>query len=217
MYVFWDWNGTLCDDVLLALEAVNAMLRKRGRQPIDLQTYYRYIDVPISRFYEHLFDLKQLPMDVIAAEYHAYYREHLRDDCLMPSAYETLCTLRRAGVHQVLLSSGHRDSIYPILQRLGLLPFFEQLLLSDTWDVPSKTERAKLFCASHGLEGKDVWFVGDMLHDLETANVCNAHCLLIAGGHQSEEQLRMAGECFCERMSDVPDRLGIFASFAEKD
>ena len=46
VHVFWDWNGTLCDDVLLSLEAVNQMLRKRSRPPIGLDEYYRYIDVP---------------------------------------------------------------------------------------------------------------------------------------------------------------------------
>ena len=122
VHVFWDWNGTLCDDVLLSLEAVNQMLRKRSRPPIGLDEYYRYIGVPISRFYEHLFDLKQLPMEVISDEFQAYYRAHLRTDCLTPGALDALNRLRDAGAKQYLLTSSHRESVQPTLEKLHLLP-----------------------------------------------------------------------------------------------
>lgn len=209
MNVFWDWNGTLCDDVLLALEAVNAMLAKRSRPPIDLASYYSYMDTPISRFYEHLFDFEEVPMSVLSAEFYDYYHKHLRDRCLMPGALQTLTALKEAGVRQFLLSSSHRDSILPTLTRLELLPFFEEVLAADDWQVTSKAERARLFFEEHGLRGEETWFVGDLLHDLDAATLCGAHCLLIPAGHQSEQDLRKTGMCFCPSISEVPRRLGL--------
>lgn len=209
MNVFWDWNGTLCDDVFLALEAVNAILAKRNRPTVDLASYYSYMDTPISKFYEHLFDFKQDPMSVLSSEFYSYYNAHLRSDCLMSGAWETLNTLKEAGVRQFLLSSSHRDSILPTVTRLGLLPFFDEVLAADDWHVTSKSERARLFFEENGLHGEETWFVGDLLHDLDAATLCGASCLLIPAGHQSEEDLRKTGKCFCPSITEVPKRLGL--------
>ena len=60
--VIWDWNGTLADDGYASLLVVNDILAKRNMPPITMDQYYQYIDTPISRFYEHLFDLNKVPM-----------------------------------------------------------------------------------------------------------------------------------------------------------
>lgn len=206
-HVFWDWNGTLCDDVLLALEAVNEMLRKRSRAPIGLEEYYSYIEVPIRRFYEHVFDLNEVTMETISSEYQSYYNAHLRENCLMEGARETLQALRNAGAKQYILTSSHRESVLPTVERLGLLPYFEEVLAAEDWGVLPKEERARVFCAENGLLGKDVWFIGDMLQDRDVATACGASCLLIPAGHQSEQDLRKAGDCFCERITDVPGKI----------
>lgn len=207
IHVFWDWNGTLCDDVLLALEAVNEMLRKRERAPITLADYYSYIDIPIRRFYEHVFDLNELPMEVISVEYQSYYDANLREDCLTAGARETLSALRDAGAKQYILTSSHKESVLPTVERLGLLPFFDAVLGADDWHVQSKEDRARTFCETNGICGESLWFVGDMLHDRDTALACGGSCLLIPGGHQSEQALRGAGDCFCPSITDVPGRI----------
>ncbi len=207
VHVFWDWNGTLCDDVLLSLEAVNEMLRKRFRPPIGLEEYYRFIDVPIRRFYEHLFDLDEIPMKIISDEFQSYYRAHQRADCLTPGALDALNVLRDAGAKQYLLTSSHRESVLPALEKQGLPPYFEAVLAAEDWGALPKANRAKAFCDANGLRGEDLWFVGDQLHDLETAQACGASCLLLPTGHQSEEKLRSAGSCFCPSLADVPSRI----------
>lgn len=38
--ILWDWNGTLIDDVGVALEAVNIMLERRSLPKINIGQYY---------------------------------------------------------------------------------------------------------------------------------------------------------------------------------
>ena len=38
-YIVWDWNGTIIDDVGIALDAVNDMLREKKRPEITLEQY----------------------------------------------------------------------------------------------------------------------------------------------------------------------------------
>ena len=53
-HIFWDFNGTIIDDVGNALQCVNDMLERKGRQPITLDDYYTYVETPIIGFYRHI-------------------------------------------------------------------------------------------------------------------------------------------------------------------
>ena len=63
--IIWDWNGTLYADRDISLMTVNYILDKRGMPPITLEQYYSYVDTPITRFYEHLFDMSKVSFDEI--------------------------------------------------------------------------------------------------------------------------------------------------------
>lgn len=205
--VFWDWNGTLCDDRKTALDAVNEMLRRRGKAPISVERYLECIDTPISRFYEHFFDFSVDPIEKLLTEYHRLYREFLPEHCIAEGAPEVMKAFRERGIRQVLLSSSHKESILPPMIRGGLLPYFSAILAADDWLAASKTERARRYLRANGIDGKDAWFVGDLLHDKDTADACGGHCLLLPFGHQPEADLRAAGDCFCPTFEDVKVRI----------
>lgn len=207
--IFWDWNGTLCDDLQVSLDAVNDLLYLRNRDPITLAQYYSYVDTPISKFYEHLFELeKEITMQEISVHYQSYYNAHLPDNCLMDGAREVLELLRQKGVKQVILSSTHADSIIPRAEKLGIMPYFDAVLASDNWYALSKVERAKKYCEENMIAGTDAWFVGDSAHDADAADVCGGTCILIPKGHQSEAQLREANAVFCKDIRLIPQILG---------
>ena len=89
--VIWDWNGTLADDVRVALQSVNDILARRGREPITLEQYYSYMDTPIRRFYENLFHpLPDDLFDTLMLEFNQGYRRHMTSTGLMEGAKEAL-------------------------------------------------------------------------------------------------------------------------------
>ncbi|MBQ1254474.1 MAG: HAD family hydrolase, partial [Clostridia bacterium] len=97
MNVFWDWNGTLCDDVRLSLDAVNDMLARRGRSGITMEQYYSYMGTPISKFYEHLFDFSVEPMEGLSREFYSYYQANTNTLHLREGAEAVLKRLRDLG------------------------------------------------------------------------------------------------------------------------
>lgn len=205
--VFWDWNGTLCNDVQPALDAVNEMLRRRGKEEIGLYLFRSCIDTPIEKFYAHFFDFSVDPMEKISPEYHALYKAYLPLDCLAPGAKETLQLFSEKGIRQVVLSSSHKDTILPYLESNGILHYFDAVLAADNWLALPKHERAKKYCEEKGIDGKDAWFVGDLLHDRETAEYCGGHCLLLPTGHHNADTLMQAGDCFCPSFSEIKHRI----------
>ena len=189
--VLWDWNGTLADDLDASLQATNEILKKRDKPPITLEQYYAYIDTPISRFYEHLLDLSEVPMSVIGAEFYEFYPKYFEG--LHAGTEELLEVLRQSGGRQVILSSAHRDNIVRDTQWLGIRDYFDELLAAEDLLAAGKVERGLRWIARQPEPPQSMVLIGDTLHDFETAQAMGVDCILCAIGHQSERDLRTAG------------------------
>lgn len=52
-YILWDWNGTLLDDVQIALDTNNEIFPQFGLPPLGtLEDYLRVFDFPIRDYYK---------------------------------------------------------------------------------------------------------------------------------------------------------------------
>ena len=49
--IVWDWNGTLLDDVSLAIDVMNKMLSENDLVQIDNETYKKLFEFPVQRYY----------------------------------------------------------------------------------------------------------------------------------------------------------------------
>ena len=67
-------------------------------------------------------------------------------------------------------------------EMLGIADYFETILGKDDNYAHGKIEMAKEWA-----KGKDynALFIGDSVHDLDTANAIGADCILFTGGHDS--------------------------------
>ena len=189
--VIWDWNGTLADDLDASLRATNDILARHHKPPITLEQYYSYIDSPISRFYEHLFDLNEVPMSQIGVEFQSFYPRYFEG--LHPGAEELLQALQRAGVKQVILSSSHRENVERDTRRLSIRDYFDEILAQEDLLAESKEQIGRDWIAKQSIPPERMVMVGDTLHDYDTARAMGTDCILCAIGHQSEADLRTAG------------------------
>ena len=189
--IIWDWNGTLADDAETSRLATNDILKKRGKPPITMEQDYEYIDTPISRFYEHLFDLNEVAMSVISEKFQVGYAKYF--EALHEGVPEWLENMQRLGFRQVVLSSGNQAVIQRDMERFGIRQYFETVLGADDLLAESKLERGKQWVAAQKISPSDMVLIGDTLHDYETARAMGTDCILCAIGHQSERDLRLAG------------------------
>ena len=71
--VFWDWNGTLLDDVDVCIEAMNRLLERRGMDLISIERYRDIFDFPVKNYYEKLgFDFDNEPPNTHNANWGKY-------------------------------------------------------------------------------------------------------------------------------------------------
>ncbi|MBE6642245.1 MAG: HAD family hydrolase [Ruminococcaceae bacterium] len=202
-YIFWDWNGTVLDDLDASLCAVNGLLEIYGKPPIGLDAYYSYIDTPISKFYEHLFDLNEVTMEAIKPIFGELYARFDDKIILSNGAMTTLLFCQNNGIKQYILSAAHKDDIYYYADRLGITDIFDKIEGASDYDAGSKIERAKRLIAEERIAPKDCLMVGDTLHDLETANAIGMDCVLYSGGHTDYEKLKTTGKTVCSSFEEI--------------
>lgn len=199
--VIWDWNGTLADDGYAALLVVNDILAKRDMPPITMEQYFQYIDTPISRFYEHLFDLNVVTMDEITREFQEFYPRHFHS--LHQGVPELLEALRQRNVRQVILSSGYQEALNRDLRKFHIEGYFDAVLGSSDTLAAGKVQRGLDWMAQQQISPQDMVMVGDTLHDFETAQAMGVPCILCAIGHQSKADLLTAGVPVVDQFSQL--------------
>jgi len=205
--VFWDWNGTLIDDVDLSMAASNSTFIKRNKEPITKAQYYEYIETPIIKFYEHILDFKDITIDEIVIEFNEYYNQNLSESPLMQGAKAVLQELDDKGLTQIILSSSSNEMLLPFVEKFGVKNYFKHILGSSDFYCTGKTERAMKFIGDNNINPKSCVLIGDTLHDYDTACAIGCDCILIPKGHQSRTDLEATGAIVADDISFIPNLL----------
>lgn len=203
--IFWDWNGTLIDDVDLAMAASNSILSKRNKIKITKEQYYEYIDIPIMRFYERIIDFSEISFEEIMVEFNAYYTQNLSSYPLMQGAKEVLSELAGNGMTQIVLSSSSNEMLLPFMEKFGVRQYFAHVLGASDNYCNGKTERALKFIRENQMKADDCVLIGDMIHDFDTASAIGCDCILIPNGHQSKRDLAATGARIADDIKLIPD------------
>lgn len=202
--IIWDWNGTLADDAEASRRATNGMLIRRGMEPITMEQYYAYMDTPIRKFYEHLFDMNTISMETIGDEFYELYPKYF---CALHRNVETLLKkIQEQGIPQIILTSGNREIIHNDTERFGIRHYFSQILGADDLMATGKVERAKQWIGEQQMDPDTMVMIGDTLHDFEAAQAMGTRCILFSGGHQARADLVTAGVPVVDSMEEL-DRI----------
>lgn len=141
--VFWDWNGTLLDDVEFTRGCLNWLLEQHDYpQRYDLAAYREVFGFPIEAYYQRAgFDFSRHPYPVLARRFMDHYNAGM--DCCAPfaQAADTLSALAQQGWSQVVLSASRQDYLIEQVSQRGLAGYFTELLgLQDIYGA-SKVQR----------------------------------------------------------------------------
>ena len=205
-WVIWDWNGTLLDDVSACLGVMERMLRRRGLAPIgDLARYREIFTFPVRDYYALAgIDLARESFLDLADEYMTGYRAVERGCALMPGAEAVLRRLDAMGAAQALVSASRQDDLERQVAERGLAGAFRAVLGVSDQLGGGKAGVAAGYLAREGIDPKDVFFVGDTLHDWQLARQLGSRCVLIAAGHQSRTRLESAGVPVLDSIEQLP-------------
>ncbi len=193
--IIWDWNGTLLDDVALNIGIVNALLEKRGLSSIESKEYYlREFTFPVIDFYRKVgFELDKEDFTLIAREYAYLYNENYPLADIFPDVTQVLSFIKNSGKEQLIISATEQGYLLKQVAYFELEHYFTDILGSGNVLGSSKIETAKRWMSNNGCNPAQVLFIGDTLHDAETARAIGCDCVLVARGHNSRERLLATG------------------------
>ena len=187
--LIWDFNGTLIDDVSAALASVNDMLSRRNLPLINMTQYASYVDTPIIKFYEHIFDdLYSMNFSVIAEEFNSGYENHLKPFAVMDGAEDVLGYFNEKGKLQTVISATHIDKVNNRLREFGLTEYFDRILAHNNLIAEDKTHLAVNYFAEKGIKPQEAVVVGDCVADFMMAETLGCDCVLTTQGHQSRAE-----------------------------
>ncbi len=192
-YIFFDFNGTLINDVDLCLNLLNELLSSQNKENIALEKYKNIFTFPIIKYYEAAgIDFSIESFDSLAIKFIQKYQPQSLLCGLYEGVIETLEYLKKKNVKLYVLSASEKNNLIEQCKHYDIVKYFDEILGIDDIHAKGKVDIALKFMENSKIDPKDALFIGDTLHDYEVAKAMNVDCRLVSCGHQSKEKLLQA-------------------------
>ena len=187
--VIWDFNGTILDDLRVSIDSADELLIRHGLSPmLSVEKYHSVFGFPIMEYYKRIgFDFEKVPYSVLAHEWVDIYLRRVKEAKVKDEIRAVIDSLSEMSMKQTVLSMTDKNMLVSQIKELGLYDTFDEIYGLDNIYAKSKLELAKKWREEHPSER--VLFIGDTVHDAESAEIIGCNCLLLAGGHQSIEAI----------------------------
>ena len=174
----WDLDGTLLDSYGVIVAGAKAAAEEAGLSDTEDEILKGVKGESVTAYLRGVSDRTGIPFEEMKERYR--FHIHALDDriMLMDGAAETLERLQREGaVHFVYTHRG--DSSGPILERLGILDCFREIVTSRNGFSPKPSgEGVRYLVEKYGLDPAKTWYVGDRSLDVFCANDAGVRALL---------------------------------------
>lgn len=194
-YIIWDWNGTLYDDVQIGIDAMNEMLKIKGYN--NFLTVDRYREIfcfPIMEYYRRVgFDFNIHPFEELAELYIKLYTPMQQNARLFADTETVLSKINALGAIQTVISACEKNRLSQQINQFGIMDYFSDAVGIDDNYAAGKSELARQWMRENAIDPDDAVFIGDTVHDFETAQAVGCSSILVAGGHQNTDRLKKTG------------------------
>jgi phosphoglycolate phosphatase len=193
--VVFDWNGTLVDDVSLAVGSVNAVRAELGLPSVSLAEYRRHFRFPIRAFYQDLgFDFERTSFETLVEAYLGHFDPGVVKCDFCPGAFELVMQLKTHGVEVAVLSASHQKTLIETAERNELHGQIDHFFGLEDSAASGKLDRARdLDRHMRRPDYARVLMIGDTDHDAEVASDRGWDFLAVATGHQDAARLHVTG------------------------
>lgn len=184
--IIFDWSGTLVDDLPAVWEASNHVLTQAGRPEMTLEQFRAEFQLPFTTFYDK--HTPNVPLPQLEEWFHTRFKQVQASVCALPHAGRFVEFCREHKLRTFLLSTV-RDDHFAVQHRASGFGDFLEKPYTGVWD-----KRAKIhdIIAENQLQPDETIFIGDMMHDIETARHGGVHSCAVLTGYNTLDDLRSA-------------------------
>ena len=192
-----DLDGTLLDTIPDLAAAANLMLAELGYPTLELERIRGFVGKGIPRLVERTlaaaagdFDevLRKRALEIFERHYVVTNGRHTT---IYPGVKEGLAQLRARGFPLACVTNKSERFTLPLLETIGLSPYFEEVVSGDT--LPrKKPDPAPLLHACDALDVKprDMLMIGDSINDTQAARAAGCPVFCVTYGYSEGHDVR---------------------------
>ncbi|MCB9499046.1 MAG: HAD family hydrolase [Erysipelotrichaceae bacterium] len=206
-YIFFDFNGTLLDDVDLCYNIENSIFAKWGIKKLSKETYLDNFCFPVKNYYEFAgFDFNKIDYsDICEMFFSEYLRQFEKETKLYPSVISSLKKLKEDGFGLYILSASEINLLIDQTKMLTIYDYFTDLVGCSDLKASGKIGYGKEFIHKKFIKSSECLMIGDTYHDYEVANELGMHCILFTKGHNSVQVLSKANVPLVNSFEEIID------------
>lgn len=194
--MLYDLDGTLIDSFEDIARALNHGLEQCGLAPHSIERVKTFVGDGIVRLVERALEPRNRELlDEVLPLVRRYYAEHPAATArTYPRVVETVTSLRKRGLGQVIVTNKPHPIALQSCDRLGLTPLFDAVQ-GEAPGRPLKPdpEVARAFMREFGVQPSQCLMVGDGKADAELARAAGLRFVGCAWGMTPREKLAALG------------------------
>lgn len=185
-HLILDWSGTVADDLSGVLRATNHVMTCHGGKALSLDEFREHFCLPWLDFYRRR--LPHTPLESLEKAFWEVMREEEDRVELLPHAREFLEFARAGGMSVFICTSVAPRSFESQIRRMDVGRLITR---SYVGLLDKRNTIAQILCENR-LRPGEVLFIGDMVHDLETARHGGVRSCAVLTGYDRREKLAAA-------------------------
>jgi len=178
-----DWSGTLVDDLSVVVEATNEVMTHYGAPTFNRDSFKASFFLPYTEWYQEV--LPQVPTVELETIFRSAFDKSIEPVIPLEGAGSFLKWAAERGIRLFILSSVHEEKFLEQANGFGWLGYFESIYAG----VVNKVGKLQEIIEMHELKPEHTAFVGDMVHDVETANFNQVTSVGLWQGYQTADEL----------------------------
>ena len=203
-HVFFDFNGTIIDDLVLCYNLLNEILEEQGKEKVTLERYKDIFRFPIKEYYRLAgvdFDIESY--ESLSIKFIKKYQPASLNCGLYKAVIPTLEKLNELGIRCYIISASEKNNLIEQCESYDIVKYFVDILGIENIHAKSKVDIAVNYINEKKINKDEVIIIGDTLHDVEVANAMGVKPILVSCGHQSVKVLREANVPIYDDVSGV--------------
>ena len=193
-HFIFDWNGTLLNDLWLAVDVIDKMLIKRKLPGMSIERYCEVFDFPVKDYYQNIgFDFDRESFEIVGTEFIVEYDKRQYECQLQYGAVQLIENIHLQNFHLSILSAREQSMLEQNLKHYKINQYFPVVAGLKDHYANGKLESGMQLIEEAHIPPSETLLIGDTLHDAEVAKEMGIDCVLIASGHQAIHRLETAG------------------------
>jgi len=203
--IFWDWNGTLVDDMFLVYGAMCKIFYDHGKEPPTFDEYIREFNGDHVHIYrDRGVDTTRVDLNNIFVE---FYLDNINHSDLMDGAMDVLSKLHCAGIRMYLLTGQLEHLVEPFWARFEIREYFNA---GTYYHVTDKENAIKEIIVRERLSPHECFLIGDTPADIEHAQRAEVKQIAFLGKSIKPEVFNnLCPDYVISNLREIPNILGV--------